>query len=204
MDLSTSWTRIGVGLGLGASVGIALVLAPACDSGDSGRRSSACSSFCQKLEVCDDRSDLSGCEDACLAQKYRSDAYLDTRAQCADLSCNHWAAQVTSDGEDSCRSNCALIDCVEDKLQNITEAAGQTKLCDEVTSKLTTCNNKLDGDAVRDACHNFVVAVSDQFATESRDCVLVQACSEIVRCIDKLADKNDTTVRIFSGSLTGT
>jgi hypothetical protein len=199
MDSRKLWIRLGLGLGLGASLGVSSVLGTACQN-DESTRSSACKLFCQRLETCDDSTDLSGCTIACKEQTYRSDVYFEMRAECASLSCNHWASQVTSDGEDDCSGTCALPDCIDDKLDSVELSRTEQQLCDAVKNKLLGCDTSLDPDAVADQCRNVVLSSSGDFATKSRDCV-DKPCVEIDRCLDKLSDQYNTDLRIFSGPL---
>jgi hypothetical protein len=200
MDVERNWKRSRVALGAALAFGLAALGGAACEDNENSR-SAACRVFCEELEKCDDTTDLAQCADTCRAQTYRSDLYLETRASCAEMSCNHWASQVTSDGQDDCTTGqCALVDCIGDKLDKVDLSSADAQRCEAATNKLLGCDTSLDEDAVRSDCALLLLSASGEYAQKSRDCV-DEPCVEIGRCLDKLSDEYDTTLRIFGGTL---
>jgi hypothetical protein len=200
MQVPRIFTRITVTLGAALGVGSLALVAGSCEDSVSAR-TAACRKFCTELEECDDRTDQLGCVEGCQSQKFRSDLYFDVRASCAEMSCNQWASEVTDQGIDACSaSQCVLIDCIGDQLQKLDLSKSQGELCKGVTTKLLSCDKTLDEDDVAEQCQHFVLSSADDFVEASRSCV-DEACADIERCIERLADKYDTDARIFSGTL---
>lgn len=181
-----------------AMANAAIVFAAGCDKTADGRVSE-CAAFCEKAEICDDRTDLSGCRDACVAQTFRSEGYLATRAQCAaDLSCNHWIGEITSNGADDCRGECALAACVEKRIKAEMLPDPLEKICQRTSNKLATCDSSLDVQLVLRECRAVAPSVSPEYLTASDDCIALP-CTQISACLGDLADRYDADVKIYSG-----
>lgn len=188
------------------SIPVALVLLPslmACDQGDEApARETHCKSFCEKLDMCDDSTDVLGCVNRCQAEDFRSSAYVAARADCVgSLSCTRFVDEVGPQGEDDCDTNCELLDCVGDTVASLELSDDQEGFCSALTSKLYACDSSLDEGEVMKDCGDVLVTLSDEYLTSSRDCVETNHCDEIVDCLGELADRFDTDIKVFDGRL---
>ncbi len=190
-----SWTS-----NCGLLVVLAMVGAAGC--GDDEKPSVAertCKQVCAKFEMCSDETDVSGCEQDCAAETFRSDAFFTTQADCAEqLACNKL---VTSGGDNLCKGDptCELNDCARDSL-DVEPTEEQKDLCASLGNKAEDCNAALEDDVVEEQCLKAVVGLSDAYVADSGKC-LEESCSGVVGCLDNVADDYDAPVRIFSGEL---
>jgi hypothetical protein len=187
--------------------GIAIVLlggllASACDDGSSSS-SASCREYCNKLEVCDDTTDLAGCEVMCNAQRVRSEAYLSIRATCTgELSCNVWQGEIGLMGEDICASGerCELNQCVNDGLYELPKSTDQESYCSRVANKLNACDRTLLVPDLTMHCSDLVGTLSPQYLEEMSNCIEAD-CAQVVSCLKRAADRFDTDLTMYPGSL---
>jgi hypothetical protein len=175
----------------------------ACDDGETkpSERQRSCKLLCDKLELCNDATDVPGCTKHCEQEEFRSDAYFKARASCvSDLACNHLVPELGSQGEDLCTTDCVVSDCVDDALSAEEHTSEQTELCTRTSSKLSACDRMLDDLTVSDQCMHVVSGMSDDYLDESSACMDLP-CERIQACLDDAADRYDTTLRIYSGQL---
>ncbi|MDB4986832.1 MAG: hypothetical protein JWN04_2010, partial [Myxococcaceae bacterium] len=152
------------------SIGVALfsLAVAACDDGVEGG-SASCHAYCNKLETCDDATDVLGCEQLCTEQRVRSDVYLAARAQCADkLSCNIFAGEVSVMGEDTCASGnrCKLDACTTNELAAQKLTADQMSYCSRVVTKLNACDHTLDPGSLQTNCLDLAPTLSSAYLTD--------------------------------------
>ncbi len=187
--------------------GIAIVLlggllASACDDGTVSS-SASCREYCAKLELCDDTTDQSGCEQICNAQKVRSEQYLSIRAKCTDkLSCNVWQGEVGLMGEDICASGakCQLNQCIDNGLYDVPTSSEQTSYCSTVSSKLNACDRTLDVMTLSMHCLDIVATLSQAYLAEMSSCIESE-CTLVLSCLKRAADRFDTDLTMYPGSL---
>jgi hypothetical protein len=175
----------------------------ACDDGERkpSERERSCQVVCDKLEMCNDATDVEGCNAHCEAQEFRSDAYFRARASCvSSLSCNHLAPELGPQGEDLCQGECMVQDCIDDALAAGPHSSEQTALCSRASNKLAACDRALDDLSVSDECMHVVTGMSDDYLDESSACVDLP-CQHIQSCLDDAADRYNTTLRIYSGKV---
>lgn len=178
------------------------LLATACDDG-SLSSSASCRDYCNKLEVCDDTTDLAGCESMCNAQRVRSDAYLAIRAQCTGkLSCNVFQGEVGLMGEDICASGgrCELNQCIDDGLYDLPKSTDQESYCSTASSKLNACDRTLDVSTISMHCLDLVGTLSKQYLDDMSTCIQGE-CAQVVSCLKRAADRFDTDLSMYPGSL---
>lgn len=184
---------------IAASVlGLGLFLS-ACDDGLSEARSEACRSYCEKLEVCDDRTDVSGCVQHCANQLVRSDAFLAARATCAERgSCNSFQGEVGAMGEDSCRtgSRCALNDCTGDELAMQRPSNAQVTYCASVVNKLNACDRTLEPPTLEAHCLELVPTLSEGFLAAVQACI-ESDCSQVQPCLARASDQYNTELSLY-------
>lgn len=187
-----AWTRFGSGA-------LALALF-ACDRGDgSAARSGECARFCEALEKCDDGTDLLDCRDQCEEDDVRSDRYYRARADCGEeLSCSRWVKEVNSRGEDVCSGSCNLIDCVDDALGQLKLSDPEKNMCMAIATKLNACDANLEPGSISGECEGVLPVLSEAYLDESVRCS-EQLCAQISSCVEKLADRHQTELRLFSG-----
>jgi hypothetical protein len=176
----------------------AAVAVTACDRTEGNARSSECARFCESLEKCDDATDLLDCTKQCEADEVRSDRYYQARADCGEeLSCSRWASEVNGRGEDVCNDDCALVDCVEDTLAEITLDDAEKDVCMALGTKLNACDEGLDASLVIAQCESVTPVLSEAYLAESKRCG-EQLCAQIESCFDKLSDRHQTDLRLIS------
>ena len=174
----------------------------ACDRGDdASARNSECSRFCDALEKCEDTTDLLDCRNHCTMNEVRSDAYFRARADCGEtLSCNLWASEVDSQGDDTCEGDCNLIDCVDRALAKVKPSDEQVVTCMSIGTKLNACKMSLDAVAIQDECERTLPMLSSSYVEESTLCV-ERLCGQIEGCLSQLAEDYDTDLRLVSAEL---
>jgi hypothetical protein len=185
-----------------AIVLLGCLAASACDDG-ALTSSASCRAYCAKLELCDDTTDQAGCEKMCSEQRVRSDSYLSIRAKCSDkLSCNVFQGEVGLMGEDICASGdrCELNQCVNDGLYDLPKSAGETSYCSTVSSKLNACDRTLDVNTLTMHCSDLVATLSKDYLDEMSDCIEGE-CAQVVTCLKRAADRYDTDLTMYPGSL---
>jgi hypothetical protein len=177
-------------------------LAPACDRAETGgARRSECARFCASLEKCDDATDLLDCRDQCDADDVRSDRYYAARADCAEkLSCSRWVHEVNGRGEDVCNADCNLIDCVDDSLGQLKLSDAEENVCMALGTKINACKPSLDAREVKAECEDVIPVFSPAYLEDSERCG-EQECGLIAGCFDKLSDRHQTDLKLFSGAL---
>jgi hypothetical protein len=176
--------------------------ASACDDGVFSTTAS-CRDYCNKLEVCDDATDLSGCQQLCDEQRVRSESYLSIRAKCTDkLSCNVWQGEVGLMGEDICASGqrCELNQCVNDGLYDLPKSNDQSSYCSRVVSKLNACDRTLEVTTLEMHCLDLVGTLSRAYLDEMLTCI-ESDCAQVVTCLKRTADRYDTDLTMYPGSL---
>ncbi|MDB4976352.1 MAG: hypothetical protein JWN48_4693 [Myxococcaceae bacterium] len=184
----------------GSLMGVALsILAlAACDDGVAGN-SESCRAFCDKLELCDDATDVLGCEQKCTEQRVRSEGYLAVRAQCANkLSCNNFAGEVSVMGEDSCASGelCKLDDCTNNELAEQKLTADQMSYCSRVVTKLNACDHTLDPATLQAHCLDLAPTLSPAYLADVSACIEGD-CSQVSDCLRRTADRYDTNLTLL-------
>jgi hypothetical protein len=181
---------------------LGVLLASACDDG-AVPSSASCREYCKKLEVCDDTTDLAGCEALCGAQRVRSSSYLTIRAKCTGkLSCNVWQGEVGLMGEDICASGerCELSQCIDDGLYDLPKSTGQESYCARVSSKLNACDRTLEVEQLTMHCLDLVGTLSEEYLDEMSSCIEAD-CSQVVSCLKRAASRYDTDLTMYPGSL---
>lgn len=196
MNIHFDHTAIGLGLSRFASIAALAVSMGivSCDDGALAPRAESCSKFCDKLELCDDRTDLAGCEKNCGAEIVRSDEYLSARASCAaERSCNTFAQEVGVMGEDLCRGNddCALNDCTSDTLARRTRTSTEQSYCSSLSNKLGACDTTIDTSLLGQRCLGLIATLSDEYLTEVQKCV-EGTCTQVKDCLRGAADRFNT------------
>jgi hypothetical protein len=182
--------------------GLGCLVTSACDDGvvTAGR---SCSEYCSKLEVCDDSTDSSGCLAICDEQRVRSDTYLSMRATCTDkLSCNVWQGEVGLMGEDICASGerCELNECIERELFARPSTTEQSSYCTRVVNKLNACDRSLQVSTLETHCLDLVPTLSTAYLNEMSGCIEAD-CAQVVTCLTRAADRYDTALSLYPGSL---
>ena len=165
-----------------------------CDDGALGDRAESCSAYCQKLEVCDDRTDVSGCEQHCEQQLVRSDEYLRARARCAEArSCNTFAREIGSMGEDLCGvgDECTLNDCTSDDLARRPPSASESSYCASMTSKLKACDGTIEAPVLERHCLELVPTLSADYLELVQSCIQGD-CTQVKQCLRSAADRFNT------------
>lgn len=172
----------------------------ACDrSDDDGARRSECSRFCEALEKCDDTTDLLDCRDQCEEDDVRSNRYYRARADCAEeLSCSRWVKEVNGRGEDVCSGSCNLIDCVDDALGQLKLTDLEQNVCMAIGTKLNACDRAREPALTSAECETVLPVLSEAYLEASIRCG-EQLCDQISSCIDKLSDRYQTDLKLFSG-----
>jgi hypothetical protein len=178
---------------------LALALS-ACDRDDgSAARSRECARFCEALEKCDDATDLLDCRDQCEEDDVRSDRYYRARADCGEeLSCSRWVKEVNSRGEDVCSGSCNLIDCVDDALGQLKLSDPEKNMCMAIATKLNACDASLEPGSISGECEGVLPVLSEAYLEASVRCS-EQLCAQISSCVEKLADRHQTDLKLFSG-----
>jgi hypothetical protein len=180
---------------------ITLLTSTACDRGSQSAHGGQCARFCAALEKCDDATDVQDCEDACSDDQVHSSTYFEARADCGEkLSCNIWVNEVDSQGAPRCEGECALVDCVDDRLAKVKLSQAEDQACGSLSTKLNACDPALGVDQSQHACARTTPLLSSAYLDESQLCV-ERKCSEINSCLDDLADEYGTDLRLFSGKL---
>jgi hypothetical protein len=185
-------------------LGMACALAVGCDkSEEASQQSRSCARFCELLEKCDDGTDLLDCTEHCESDEVRSAAYFRARADCGqELSCNQWMSEVDSQGDDLCSGeDCNLSECVDHALREEKLSADQERKCEVISSALSHCDSSLTAAAVADECERMAPGLSENYLEDSETCVLSE-CSKIGICLDDLADRQGTDLKVFSGAYT--
>ena len=182
----------------GRSMMLIWLMSGACDDGQATSRKSECQEFCEKLELCDDRTDLSGCERRCMEENTRSDAYMAARTQCAnERSCNIWVSEVGVMGEDTCSDDsCQLNDCTDDALASRELTKGERMYCERLVSKLNACDHSMTTAALEDRCHELVPALSTKYLDQIQGCIEVD-CSEVKSCLELARDRFNTEISVY-------
>jgi hypothetical protein len=181
---------------------LAVVAFWGCDRGDSdSARRGECGRFCESLEKCDDATDLLDCKEHCEEDDVRSDRYYRARADCGEkLSCSRWVHEVNGRGEDVCNDDCNLIDCVDDRLSQVKLSDQEKDVCMALGTKLNACNSSLDASLVMAECEDVLPVLSETYLQESARCG-EQLCAQIETCMNKLSDRHQTDLKLFSGPL---
>lgn len=185
-------------------VGIACTFAVGCDKSESvSEQSRSCAAFCDALEKCDNRTDLLDCTEHCESDEVRSLAYFRSRADCADeLSCNQWMSEVDSQGGDLCSGDdCNLNECIGHSLREEKLTEEQEHSCGVISSVLSKCDGALSAAAVAEDCERVAPGLSDNYLADSEICMLAE-CSKIEPCLEDLAERHSTDLRVFSGTFT--
>jgi hypothetical protein len=184
------------------SAGLAAVLILACDkSDDTSAQSKECERFCAQLERCDDGTDLLDCRKHCEADEVRSETFFHVRADCAQmLSCNLWVDEVDSQGDSVCSGECDLGQCVDRKLLDEKLSDEQQHSCTLLGSMVDACDPSYDATQVARDCEQISPLLSEKYREDSEDCV-ISGCGEIERCLDDLAERYETDLKVFSGSI---
>jgi hypothetical protein len=166
-----------------------------CDDGAPLPRDVSCARFCEKLELCDDATDVAGCEQHCSGQRVRSDAYLEARAQCAEArSCNTFTKDIGVMGEDLCgREECTLNDCTSDDLAHRPRTSTQQSYCASITSKLKACDPSIEPALLEGHCLELVPTLSDEYLGLVSGCIEGD-CSQVRACVRSAADRYNTDV----------
>jgi hypothetical protein len=172
----------------------------ACDRDDARTaRRSECSRFCDSLEKCDDATDLLDCRDQCEDDDVRSDRYYRARADCGEkLSCSRWVNEVNGRGEDVCTDDCNLIDCVDDALAELKLSESEEQACMALGTKLNACDSSRQVSSVIEECEAVIPVLSEAYLEESERCG-EQICAEISSCFEKLSDRHQTDLKLYSG-----
>ena len=173
-----------------------------CDrSDDSGGIRKSCKSFCDRLESCDDRTDLAECVAECRERDFLSSAYVGARARCAlELSCNLWQDEVDNQGADVCDGgDCDLNECVVAAFRDVPRSAALQDECSAVANKLVACEEPGSARVYRDHCEQVAPFLSEGYLQASYSCVDAQ-CFDIAGCLNELADSYDADIRIVEMS----
>jgi hypothetical protein len=129
----------------------------------------------------------------------RSDRYYRARADCGEeLSCSRWVMEVNSRGEDVCSGSCNLIDCVDDALGQLKLSDPEKNMCMAISTKLKACDPNLDPGSISDECEAVLPVLSEAYLGASVRCS-EQDCAQISSCVEKLADRHQTELKLFSG-----
>jgi hypothetical protein len=171
----------------------------ACDRDGNSARSGECARFCEALEKCDDATDLLDCRDQCEEDDVRSDRYYRARADCGEeLSCSRWVKEVNGRGEDVCSGSCNLIDCVDDALGQLKLSDLEKNVCMDIGTKLNACDPSLEPGSISAECELVLPVLSETYLEASVRCG-EQLCPQISSCLEKLADRHQTDLKLFSG-----
>lgn len=177
---------------------IALLLA-GCDDDTVTSRELVCQSFCNKLESCDDHTDVEGCVRACDEEKTRSDAFLVARSSCVEeASCNVWRGEVGAMGEDICSDGegCKLNDCTSDALASQMPSSDEATYCGRVVSKLNACDHGLVPSELETNCLQLVPSLSTAYLREVQRCIEVD-CEQVRACLDRVGDLFNTDISMY-------
>lgn len=157
----------------------------------------SCRDYCEKLEICDNRTDLDGCARMCSEQRVRSDIYLGARATCiVQGSCNQWLDKIGTMGEEKCDADdCYLNDCTDDALSGQKADAARV-YCTRNISKLRACDMTIDVAALDARCLRLYPTLSDVYLSEIQACVETE-CSNVRPCLDDLEDRRNTELTIY-------
>jgi hypothetical protein len=159
-----------------------------CDDGDVSIRVQKCQTICERYEMCDDATDVPGCEERCSAEDFRSDTYFEVKAGCVEtLSCNRLA-----DGDASSE----LEDCLRRALRDERPSSRVEDLCRGLANKMSDCDDSQEQESLRASCERVAVTLSEAYLDGSEDCAL-ERCSNVELCYQDLADAYDTNVRVF-------
>ena len=185
-------------------VGLAGLLVAGCDRSDeTGDQTHQCARFCNRLETCDDGTDVLDCRKHCESDEVRSQVYFLARADCAeDLSCNLWVSEVDSQGDGVCAGeDCDLNECLDRALlkEKLSDKAQHS--CAVIASMLRACDPGLVTAAVADECEQMTPMLSENYLKDSEACVLSE-CAKIESCLSNLADRQSTDLKVFSGTIT--
>lgn len=165
-----------------------------CDDGALGDRAESCGVYCDKLEICDDRTDVAGCEQLCMQQLVRSDEYLRARARCASArSCNTFAREIGTMGEDLCGSadECTLNDCTSDDLARRPPSPIESSYCASITSKLKACEGTIESAGLERHCLEIVPTLSADYLELVQSCIQGD-CAQVRQCLRSAADRYNT------------
>jgi hypothetical protein len=183
-------------------LGMACALVIGCDkSEESSAQSRSCERFCDFLEKCDDGTDLLDCTQHCESDEVRSTAYFRARADCGnELSCNQWMTEVDSQGDDLCSGeDCNLNECVDHALREEKLSEEQDHACRVISSMFSACDPSLAAADVADECERIAPALSDDYLEDSETCVLSE-CSKIAACLNDLAERHGTDLKVYTGA----
>jgi hypothetical protein len=186
--------------GLVMSVVVFSVSLSGCDDGVAGS-SASCHAYCNKLELCDDSTDVLGCEQKCTQQRVRSDGYLAARASCADkLSCNIFDGEVSGMGEDKCASGqlCKLNDCTANELAMQKLTVDQMAYCTRVVTKLNACDRTLDTDTLQTHCLDLAPTLSAAYLEADSTCIEGD-CAQVASCLQRAGDRFETDLSLYPG-----
>jgi len=183
---------------IGPCVLLLVLGAAGCDDGVAGTRDQSCRVYCEKLESCDNHTDVEGCVRGCELEKTRSDAYLEARTTCVEKdSCNVWMGEVGVMGEDVCRGDkCLLNDCTSDLLAEQKPSSAELAYCERVVSKLNACDHTLTLASLETNCLQLVPALSDSYLERVQVCIEVD-CSEVRPCLEQARDLFNTEISMY-------
>ncbi len=169
----------------------ALVLAAySCGDGSAPTfREKKCDEICARYEMCDDVTDVPGCQQSCGADEFRSDRFFEIKATCiTDLSCNRLSEQ---DG------SVPLNDCIGDALPREKLGDRALTLCQALANKVADCWVAADPVGVRTQCERVAITLSEPYLKGSEECA-TQRCADLGACYADLADSYDTSVAIYT------
>lgn len=182
----------------GRSMLLVWLMSGACDDGRAENREAKCQEYCDKLELCDDRTDLNGCERRCVEESTRSDDYMAARTQCAsERSCNVWIGEVGVMGEDTCTDDsCQLNDCTADELARRELTKSERTYCEGLVSKLNACDHSMTTAVLEARCHELVPALSQRYLDQIQGCIEVD-CSQVKACLEAVRDRFNTEISVY-------
>jgi hypothetical protein len=181
----------------GLSVSLLALVCGACDEGEVAVSKKACSQLCAKLEVCNDGTDVPGCEQRCVSETARSDEYFRVRARCVEqLACNHLVGELGTSGESLCSGECQVEDCVDDALAAKGHTQEHEDLCFRASNKLAACDATVEPTTLTVTCMDVAPSVSADYLEETSRCI-DEACERIEPCLSDAADRYDTSLRLF-------
>ena len=150
--------------------------------------------YCDKLDVCDDETDRSGCVQKCTDDAIRADAYFEARASCVEeRSCNLWWREVTTMGVDDCdetKDTCSLDDCTKDTLAARPASDEERAYCGQVVSKLNAARRSRTADVER-RCLSLAPTLSSGYLAAWQQCVALP-CEQLPTCIEAVLDRFNT------------
>ncbi|MET0343945.1 MAG: hypothetical protein ABW252_23220 [Polyangiales bacterium] len=176
------------------ALGLVLALV-ACDEATPTSREAACMRYCEKLDLCDERTDRAGCVERCGDDRIRSDAYFAARASCVEArSCNLWWSEVDVMGVDVCdrpAAECTLNDCTSDTLAEAVRVPAQTAYCGRVASKLNACDPALLPVEAEAHCLALAPTLSELFLGAMQECIELP-CERVATCVAAVRDRFNT------------